>query len=172
MKIKIKDIVELLIIFLLALFIYRVVLVWFFGNPYPLVVVVSGSMMHKDNIEIKHYQFLERNFGYNKSYIDSWPLKNGFGVGDILVVVKTNDLRIGDVVVFKNRCQNIPIAHRIIAINEDSTFQTKGDNNYEQNISPCYNEKSISKEDIYGKVVLVIPKIGIFRYFVFAIFGI
>lgn len=171
MRIKIKDIIEVLIIFILAFVTYRIFLVWLFGNPYPLVVVVSGSMMHVENLEVKHYRFLERNFGYNRSFIDSWPLKNGFGIGDILVVIKTEDLKVGDVVVFKNYCQNIPIAHRIIAINSDNTFQTKGDNNYEQNSSPCYDEKNIKKEEIYGKVVLVIPKLGLLRYFIYLIFG-
>lgn len=172
MKIKFKDIIEIIIIFLLVFLFYRVILVWIFGNPYPLVVVVSGSMMHDKNLEVKHYDFLEKTFGYNRSFINSWPLKNGFGIGDVLVVIKTENLKVGDVVVFKNNCQNIPIAHRIIAINPDFTFQTKGDNNYGQNISPCYNERNISRNEIYGKVVLVIPKIGLLRYFIFSIFGV
>ncbi|MBU5682449.1 MAG: hypothetical protein QXV63_00990 [Candidatus Aenigmatarchaeota archaeon] len=171
MKIKLKEIIEIVLIFVLVLLVYRVLLVWLFKNPYPMVVVVSGSMRHDINLEEKHFRYLEERFGYNRSFIKSWPIKNGFGEGDVLVVIKYDNYNIGDVVVFRNKCHNIPISHRIIAINEDGTFQTKGDNNFGQNISPCYDERKISKDDIYGKVVLVIPKIGLIRYAFYKIFG-
>lgn len=168
--VKLNEVLEIVIIFILAFLFYNA-LRFLFNNPYPLVVVVSGSMMHLEDIESKHYKFLEEKFGYNRSYIDSWPLRNGFGIGDILVVIKTEDLKVGDVIVFRNYCQNIPIAHRIIKINEDGTLQTKGDNNYFQNVWVCYDERRIKREDVYGKVVLVIPKIGLIRYFIYSIFG-
>lgn len=168
--VKVNEVLEIVIIFILAFLFYNA-LRFLFNNPYPLVVVVSGSMMHLEDIESKHFKFLEEKFGYNRSYIDSWPLRNGFGIGDILVVIKTEDLKVGDVIVFRNYCQNIPIAHRIIKINEDGTLQTKGDNNHFQNVWVCYDERRIKREDVYGKVVLVIPKVGLVRYFVYKIFG-
>lgn len=171
MRINVKDLVEIFLILFLAFFIYRVLMPIAFGHPYTLTVVVSGSMMHVENLDKKHYEFLEKNFGYNKSFIDSWPLKKGFGIGDILVVLKSKNYSVGDVIVFENKCQKIPIAHRIIYINSDGTYQTKGDNNYLQNLSICYNEKKISEDEIYGKVVFVIPKIGLIRYLIYLILG-
>lgn len=167
---QLRDLIEIVLIFVGAFLFYEFIK-FVLGNPYPLVVVVSGSMMHLDDINQKHYEFLERSLGYNRSFIESWPLRNGFGIGDILVVYKTNELKVGDVIVFRNYCENIPIAHRIIAINSDGTLQTKGDNNFGQNVWNCYDERRIRKEDVYGKVIFVIPKIGLIRYFIYEIFG-
>ena len=58
-----------------------------------------------------------------------------------------------------------PIIHRIITINEDGTYQTKGDHNKKQltfNTDPLYHtdETKIKKEQIIGKAVFKIPFLG------------
>ncbi|MCD6402926.1 MAG: signal peptidase I [Candidatus Aenigmarchaeota archaeon] len=139
------------------------------GTSLPLVAVVSKSMLHDPTTPTVHYQWLERNLGINQSVIDSWPLKNGFDRGDVLVVVGVNpsNLKVGDVIVFDAN-QGYPVVHRVIKI-EDGKFYTKGDHN------PVQDPWVITPEKIYGKAVFVIPKIGYFKIILaevwYSIFG-
>ena len=124
-----------------------------FGTDLPVVAVVSDSMTHDSLTPLNHYQFLERNFGYTEEVIDSWPLKNGFLKGDVLVVVgaKKDELKIGDVIVYDIEGQSTPIVHRIIRLN-DGQIITKGDHN------PNYDPWKLT--NIHGKAVFVIPYLG------------
>jgi len=133
----------------------------------PGVSVLSGSMVHDETIEVSHYQWLEKNLGYNRSYIDSWPIKDGFLIGDLPIVQGTDNYKVGDVIVYDTLSQNIPIIHRIIKINPDGTFMTKGDHNSE--LLPF--ESSVRKEQIHGKVIFIIPKLGYFKVLFTWLFG-
>lgn len=136
-------------------------------TPTPLVAVVSTSMQH-DNAEFTHYRWLEEKFGYNRSYIDSWTVPRGFNVGDMPVIIGSDNYRIGDVIVYKVNGIPYPIIHRIVAINPDGTYQTKGDNN----LSQIRYEYRVEKSQIYGKIIIVIPKLGWFKIIASRILGI
>jgi hypothetical protein len=137
----------------------------------PVVAVVSNSMQHDSSTDVNHYQWLEKNMGYNKSYVDSWPIKNGFLVGDLPIVQgkssKLNgifsgfksDYKVGDIIVYSIPNQNVPIIHRIIKINSDGTYMTKGDHNSQ--LLPF--EYSVKPEQIHGRVIFIIPKLGYFK---------
>jgi len=99
--------------------------------------------------------------------VESNSMVPTFQKGDILIIqgVSKDELKIGDVVVFSVPGQPIPVVHRIIKINSDTTFQTKGDANNGQ----LPFEKSVEYEQIYGKQVFTIPylgwvKIGLIEY--------
>ncbi|MBN2101806.1 MAG: signal peptidase I [Candidatus Aenigmarchaeota archaeon] len=79
-----------------------------------------------------------------------------FYKGDILILQGVQSPKEADIIVFSVSDRATPIVHRIIELNPDETFQTKGDNNYGQ----LPFEKSISKEQIHGKVISIIPYIG------------
>lgn len=129
------------------------------GTELPFVAVVSSSMVHDATTEAVHYQFLINNFNYSRAEIDSWPVKDGFNIGDLPVVVGSKEYKAGEVIVYSISQQSVPIIHRIIKINSDSTFVTKGDHN--QGLLPF--ENSVKVEQIKGKVVFVVPKLGFFR---------
>ncbi|MCS4541694.1 MAG: signal peptidase I [Euryarchaeota archaeon] len=86
-----------------------------------------------------------------------------FSKGDLLFVkgVDSKALKEGDIIVFKVPLQT-PVVHRLIRINGDGTFTTKGDAN--RDILPF--ERRIHKEQIIGKVIswgdrpIVVPKLG------------
>ncbi|MBN1896592.1 MAG: signal peptidase I [Candidatus Aenigmarchaeota archaeon] len=81
-----------------------------------------------------------------------------FYKGDILVLkgVPTEQLDVGDIVVYSVEGRSVPIVHRIVKINPDDSFQTKGDaNNGQLNF-----EYYVSPQSIHGKVVLIIPYLG------------
>lgn len=172
---------NILLGFLAAVIFYYVILANVLSTSTPVVAVVSGSMEHA-NPEVTHYQWLEKNLDYTKNYIDSWPMTNGFSVGDMPIVSgglpltgffkgpddnNTEKYNVGDVIVYSVPGINAPIIHRIIKINDDGTYQTKGDNNSGQ----LNYEYSVKPEQIKGKVIFIIPKIGYFKVITNRLFG-
>ncbi len=98
--------------------------------------------------------------------VESNSMVPTFQKGDILIIqgVQRGDLKKGDIIVFAGSGP-VPIVHRIIEINQDGTYQTKGDANSGQ----LPFEKSIPYESVYGKEILIIPylgwvKIGLIEY--------
>ncbi len=76
-------------------------------------------------------------------------------VGDLIVAVKTDPdtLKVGDVITYMENGKTT-VTHRIIDINEDGTFKTKGDANNAEDTNP------VKKDEIIGKFRLRIPKLG------------
>ena len=83
------------------------------------------------------------------------------------IVQRTDDYKVGDIIVFSVPSQRIPIIHRIVKVNSDGSYQTKGDHNALQN--PY--EYSIQKSQIHGRVIMIIPKLGYFKVFISDLFG-
>ncbi|MEM5829593.1 MAG: signal peptidase I [Candidatus Aenigmatarchaeota archaeon] len=137
------------------------------ATDYPAVSVLTSSMLHDETIEITHYRWLEENLGYNRSYIDSWPIKNGFEVGDLPIVQGSDEYKVGDVIVYEVPGQKIPVIHRIIKVNPDGSYMTKGDHN--SGLLPF--EYSVKREQIKGRVIFIIPKLGYFKVIFHWIFG-
>jgi len=99
--------------------------------------------------------------------VESNSMVPTFQRGDILVLqgVKAEELKVGDIIVFSPEGQAVPVVHRIIEINPDGTFQTKGDANTRQ----LSFEIRIRPDQIRGKEILILPylgwiKIGITEY--------
>jgi len=81
-----------------------------------------------------------------------------FNKGDMLILrgIPQEQLSVGDVIVFDQPSGGTPIVHRIVDINTDGTFQTKGDANSGQ----LPYEKSIQYSQIHGAVIMIIPFMG------------
>jgi signal peptidase I len=137
------------------------------ATDYPVVAVVSDSMTHDSTTEAAHYQWLQNNLNYNRSYINSWPVKDGFLKGDMPIVEGSAAYYVGDVIVYSTPNQAVPIIHRIIKINPDGTFTTKGDHN--SMLLPF--EKSVKPSQVHGKVIFIIPKLGYFKVAVSNLLG-
>jgi len=90
--------------------------------------------------------------------VESNSMVPTFYKGDILILkgVSKEDIKVGDIVVFSPYEGTTPVVHRIIKINKDGTFQTKGDANSGQ----LPFEKRIKFEQIHGKVIFIIPYLG------------
>jgi len=142
-------------------------LVFGLNTDTPVVAVVSSSMQH-DSPAQTYYGWLETNLGYNRSYIDSWPISGGFLVGDMPIVQGADGYNVGDIIVYSVPGQSVPIIHRIIVINPDGSYQTKGDNNLQQ----LTYEFSVRSVQVHGKVIAVIPKLGYFKVFTMRVFGV
>jgi len=144
---------------LVAVVFYYVILSTLLSTSTPVVAVLSGSMEHTATLETTYYKWLEQNLGYNKTYIDSWPVHDGLNVGDMPIVKGEREYKIGDVIIYSVVGSDAPIIHRIITINNDGSYQTKGDNNDRQN----NYEFHVKPDQIKGKVIFIIPKVGYFK---------
>jgi len=94
--------------------------------------------------------------------VESESMVPTLNVGDILILQGTakDELNISDIIVFLRRdVISTPIVHRLIKINNDETFQTKGDANKAQHSW----EKNIIYEQIQGKVIFIIPYLGLIK---------
>lgn len=153
---------------LFAVIFYYGILRFALGTDLPMVAVVSNSMKHDSSVDADHYLWLEKNLGYDESYIKSWPVASGFAIGDMPVVRGSEEYEVGDVIVYSIPNSKAPIIHRIVKINDDGSYQTKGDNNSGQ----LPYELAVKREQIHGKVVFVIPKLGYVKVAVNRLLGI
>jgi len=78
-------------------------------------------------------------------------------VGDILIVKGTDfeEIEEEDVVVYSTPESEIPVVHRVID-KQPGYVQTKGDNNVDQ----LEWEKRVKPDQVYGRMVFSIPRIG------------
>lgn len=90
-------------------------------------------------------------------------------VNDAVIIKRVNNdnLQVGDIITFANDDLNVngyTITHRIVGKEQTSNgeyiYYTKGDNNNRE------DNGIVKKEDIYGKVILKIPKIGFIQNFI------
>jgi len=150
--------VDLLLLWLFIKFLFIPLLGVILATPSPPVIVRSSSMEHISDFEQWWGEREQLYASYNISKEDFVHFKffNGIDRGDIIIVkgYKGSKPKIGDVIVFDAK-QPLPIIHRVIAIH-NYTYETLGDKNFAQ--FPF--EKNISEEQILGRAVARIPKIG------------
>jgi signal peptidase I len=82
-----------------------------------------------------------------------------YNPGDVVIVAKTSaaNVRLNDVVEYRNPDLNINVVHRVIKIEDNAgkkTYITKGDANNAPDADP------VPPENVVGKVVAGIPKVG------------
>ena len=93
-------------------------------------------------------------FGYTFFEVASGSMKPALQVNDVILVKITNeDLKKGDIIAFQS--EDAVITHRILYI-DGNIITVKGDNN---NIV----DKPISKDQVIGKIVKIIPKLGVWK---------
>jgi signal peptidase len=81
-----------------------------------------------------------------------------FYKGDILLLHGMNlgDYKVNDVIVYSVSGRSVPIVHRVVKINPDGSFQTKGDANNGQLDFEYY----VEPKNVHGKVVAIVPYLG------------
>jgi signal peptidase I len=98
---------------------------------------------------------------------ESFPLRNGFNKGDIIVLVGSTheNTAVGDIIVFRTGKPD-PIIHRVVAWwteGDKRFYMTKGDN-YKTNQLPIRNaiidETRITENQVIGRALFKIPFLG------------
>ena len=150
--------VNIILAFLIVKFILYPGLGLLLGTGYPVVAVVSSSMHHDGNFEQWYNEKGEwyNQYNYSMEEMKKWPFSNGFNRGDIMVLKKAKNIKIGDIIVFKGNSNN-PIIHRVVFIGDDY-YQTKGDNNADS--FRQLGETNIKQEQIIGKAIGRVPLLG------------
>jgi len=92
-------------------------------------------------------------------------------VGDIIIVQGRDSYEIEDIVVYVTSLYQKPIVHRIIDTKNNGNFVTKGDNNSFPDPGTIAPREGVSLDDVQGKVVYVIPKLGFPKYLLSELFS-
>ncbi|MFP4567940.1 MAG: signal peptidase I [Candidatus Woesearchaeota archaeon] len=173
--------VNVILAFLIVKFIFYPLLSLALGSSLPLVAVTSSSMEHRvsssgdvnsicgTSVDFSGRpsfdvwwsvcgKWYEENTNISFEEFKSFPMTRGFNKGDIILLVGTNNLEVGDVIVFQ-AAKEYPIIHRIINISEDNIV-TKGDNNQGLIVDSQLNERRVSPSVVLGKAYLRIPYLG------------
>ena len=92
-------------------------------------------------------------FGYSVFDVVTGSMSGTIEIDDYVVVKRTNDIELNDIVTFKYG--DVLITHRVVQIAGDKLI-TKGDVNNSE-------DYAITMDNIIGKVVKVIPRAGIWK---------
>lgn len=152
--------VNVILAFLIVKFLIYPGLGLLLGTSFPVVAVVSGSMEHDGDFDFWWEE--QKNFyeelDISKEEFHNYKFENGFNKGDLMVLVGAKEINEGDVIVFTAQTPD-PIIHRVVNINADGTYRTKGDHNS----GSRQDELSISQDRVVGKAQFRIPYLGWFK---------
>ena len=93
-------------------------------------------------------------FGYTFFEVATGSMSNTIEIGDVVIVKITKEVQENEIIVYSE--DNNFITHRLITKDENGKFITKGDANNSK-------DKPIEETQILGKVIYIIPKIGILK---------
>ncbi len=92
-------------------------------------------------------------FGFAQAIVASGSMEPSISVDDLVVVKEADDYSEKEVIMFYDPASGDYITHRIVEKTGDM-FRTRGDNNDSVDVNP------VLKQNIVGKVVLVVPFVG------------
>ena len=141
------------------------------GTSHPVVAVVSGSMEHDGSFDAwwqssascggpcRQEWYATANISQEE--FTSFPFKNGFNTGDIMILhgKQLDELAVGDVAVFQSPYKQEPIIHRVVKKYEKGDtlfFDTKGDHNSAQG---AY-DLQVGGNQLIGVAVFRLPYLG------------
>lgn len=99
---------------------------------------------------------LPRLFGYQFVTIESGSMEPALHVGSACLIkpVDTFHLKEGDIITFEAGKNSVIVTHRILSVNSDGSFVTKGDAN------EGADQSRVKPEAVVGKVFVSIPYLG------------
>lgn len=139
-KKKIKNIISKIVGYILNLLLTIVSILIIVGIYY----IFQIKILNKDYADMCGYTFFEVATGSMADTIE---------IGDVIIVKFTKDIEEKDIIVYKDN-ENF-ITHRLVK-KEDEKLIAKGDANNSE-------DKPITIDQVLGKVIYIIPKIGIWK---------
>ena len=113
-----------------------------------LILIIVGAILLAN---LYRLAARETVFGYSSAVVLTGSMSGTVEPDDLIITRKQSNYTVGDVVMYQTG--GTPVTHRIVSENEKG-YRTKGDANNTD------DGADIPKENVVGKVVLVIPKIG------------
>jgi len=111
-----------------------------------LLVVLGVSAISRENLPINYKSLL----------VQSGSMEPTISAGDVIIITKLQNYNQYDVVTFTDE-SNRTVTHRVMEVKAEETpvrFVTKGDANR------SIDNDNITLENIQGKAILTVPKIG------------
>lgn len=118
-----------------------------------LVSVLIGYNLYIINARVVLKEKLPMPLGYGTAVVVSNSMYPYLEINDLIIVKKTNDYEVGDVVVYDEG--TVLVVHRIVEI-DDQMFIAKGDANDS-------NDRAYSVNLIKGEVVKIVPSMGVLQ---------
>ncbi|MEK6888447.1 MAG: hypothetical protein AABX14_05885 [Candidatus Aenigmatarchaeota archaeon] len=158
-----REIIEVVVAFFIAWLAYQGLSV-VMGTTMPVVSVVSDSMYHKSHFDYwwaGNSQYYNQ-YGIGKDTFKTFKAVNGLSRGDLLLIERPDNLKIGDILIYRcsatwscsyARSGELIIIHRLIGIDSNGKYIVKGDNN-------AIADNPVPKEYILGKSVFAVPILG------------
>lgn len=115
-----------------------------------ILIIIAVSYVVQTRIFNKKYADI---FGFTAFQVASGSMSGTINVGDAVIVRITKQIEENDIIVF-NQDDNF-ITHRVIKL-EENLITTKGDANKSSDLP-------ITKDEVIGKVVLIIPKLEVWK---------
>lgn len=116
------------------------------------ISLVTGLTIYTINVKRVTGKKLVMPFDKTIAVVLTGSMEPTIGVNDLIIVEKTDDYQVNDIVVFQDG--NLIVVHRILAI-EGEEITTAGDANEGSIDDP------IRESDIYGEVIGIIPFLGL-----------
>ncbi len=95
-------------------------------------------------------------YGHSFLVVATGSMSGTIEEGDMVIIAKTEDYKVGDIVTFLPERDKVPTTHRIVRIDGENIY-TRGDAN-----GNAEDPRPITYENILGEVVSVIPNVGLF----------
>lgn len=115
-----------------------------------ILIIIAVSYVVQTRILNKKYADI---FGFTAFQVASGSMSKTINVGDAVIVRITKQIEENDIIVF-TQDDNF-ITHRVIKM-EENLITTKGDANKSSDLP-------ITKNEVIGKVVLIIPKLEVWK---------
>ncbi len=157
-----REILEIVAAFFIAWLAYQLLAV-ITGTPLPIVSVVSDSMYHTAYFD----EWWNANgnayaqYNIDEDAFRKFSASNGLSRGDLLVVIKPDNPKVGDILIYKKLGSDFTIVHRLVRIDNDF-YITKGDNN-------AAADAPVAKQYVVGKTVFAVPVLGYPRLLLHAV---
>ena len=116
------------------------------------ICIVLGSLLVQKYIKKSSVPMFA---GHASLIVVTGSMNGTINEGDMIIIKRTNDYKLGDIVTYMEDGGGTPITHRLVSYGpEEGTFIAKGDANNTTDTSP------VREDQIVGEVVHVIPKVG------------
>lgn len=118
-----------------------------------IISVVIGVGIYNINAKFLLHDPFPMMGGLGYSVVVSGSMEPELSIDDLLIVQQQDHYEPGDIIVYVDRSQGI-VTHRLVYIDDDNKAVAKGDANNTA-------DKGFGADNIKGKVILKIPKVGV-----------
>ena len=132
----------------------------FFFVIWRVVPILLAAVLAITAVALAYDKFVKKSkipfvFGYSMLVVASPSMTGAIEAGDAIIIKNFESYALGDVITYFPEGESYSVTHRIVRTADDK-FYTKGDANSDEDPAP------VLKEQIAGKVVLKLDKVGYF----------